>query len=173
MSNRPVLNKPITDMSAEEFKATVDIYKMLVDMADKVSQRRQTANSFYLSVNTALIGAGVYVSSAGGGAINTILLAVAGWLVSLFWIRNIETYKDLNGGKFAVITEIKKSLPLAPFAAEWEILQRGDRNSKYRSFWSKYRPFQNKYRPFHEVEVAVPLVFVLLHAVQLARLVKW
>jgi hypothetical protein len=160
-------------MSADEVKATVDIYKMLVDMADKVSQRRQTANSFYLSVNTALIGAGVYMSSAGGGAINIILLAVAGWLVSLFWIRNIETYKDLNSGKFAVITEIEKSLPLAPYTAEWETLKRGDRESKYRSFWSKYHPFQNKYRPFHEVEVAVPLVFVLLHAVQLARLVKW
>ena len=173
MDTPKVLNKPVSEMSADEFKATVDIYKMLVDMADKVSQRRQTANGFYLSVNTALIGAGVYVSSADGGAVNTMLLAIAGWLVSLYWIRNIETYKDLNAGKFAVINEIEKSLPLAPYAAEWAVLQRGEQKRADQSFWRKRNPLRSKYRPFHEVEIAVPLVFVLLHAVQLARLVKW
>ncbi|RDD97660.1 hypothetical protein DTW92_07525 [Paracoccus pantotrophus] len=37
-------------------KEVLEIYKMLVEMADRVSQRRQSANSFYLTVNTAIIG---------------------------------------------------------------------------------------------------------------------
>ena len=58
------------------------IYKLLVDMADKVSQRRQNANNFYLSVNTGIIGASAYIFSISQGAINIIIISVAGLAVS-------------------------------------------------------------------------------------------
>ena len=37
--------------SASEEKDVLEIYMMLVEMADRVSERRQSANAFYLSVN--------------------------------------------------------------------------------------------------------------------------
>jgi hypothetical protein len=157
---RTVYSKPVADMNSDEFKATIDIYKMLVDMADKVSQRRQNANNFYLSVNTALVGATAYLSGAGSGALNTALISLAGMLVCVVWMRNIESYKDLNAGKFEVITEIERSLPLAPYCAEWSVLQRSDADAK-------------RYRPFHQVEILVPIIFAMLHVAQLMRLVPW
>lgn len=152
--------KPPADWAGDDQKNVVDIYKMLVGMADKVSERRQSANNFFLSVNTALIGASAYISSVSQQSPARVLaIAVAGMLVSLVWIRNIQSYKDLNAGKFAVITEIEKHLPVSPYAAEWEYLDRGQRNGRY--------------RPFHSVEIFVPLIFLGVHALQFAFNVPW
>src|SRR5690348_11243200 len=102
--------------------AKLDIYKLLVEMADRVSQRRQAANSFYLTINTAIIGSSAYLSAfhpAWGGV---CLMALAGFCVSLLWIRNIQSYKELNEGKFHVITQLEMHLPVQPFKDEWEFL---------------------------------------------------
>jgi hypothetical protein len=155
----PLFNKPSAELNSDEFKGVIDLYKTLVDMADKVSQRRQNANNFYLTVNTALIGAASYISSVSPGASNTWVISFAGLLVSLVWKRNIDSYKDLNNGKFHVITELEKSLPIAPFRTEWDFLKRGQDTSRY--------------RPFHAVEILVPYIFAAVHAVQLVRAVSW
>ena len=40
----------------ENYKAhLLEQYKLYVEMADRISARRQTANSFFLSINTAII----------------------------------------------------------------------------------------------------------------------
>lgn len=146
-------------MSADERRSIVDIYKTLIDMADKVSQRRQNANSFYLSVNTAITGASTYLAATTSGATNVLIISLAGFLVCLLWKRNIDSYKDLNSGKFHVITEIEKSLPVAAFTAEWDVLKRGEEKSRY--------------RPFHSVETWVPYVFAGVHLLQCIRSVPW
>jgi hypothetical protein len=155
-----LFTKTPTEWTTDEQKSVTDIYKMLVDMADKVSQRRQSANNFFLSVNTALIGASAYISSVSQQSPARVLaIAAAGTLVSAVWVRNIQSYKDLNSGKFAVINEIEKQLPIAPYTAEWEYLERGQK--------------RNRYRQFHAVEILVPLVFVAVHALQFAWNIPW
>lgn len=156
-----LFNKPFGEFTDDEKKSSVEIYKMLVDMADKVSQRRQNANNFYLSVNTALIGASAYISAINPAQsiVNTVLISVAGLLVCILWKRNIDSYKDLNSGKFHVITELEKALPISPYAAEWEELERGKSKSRY--------------RPFHTVEILVPYVFLAVHVAQAIRAVPW
>jgi hypothetical protein len=147
-----VFNKPIGDITTDELKSVLDIYKLLIDMADKVSQRRQNANNFYLSVNTAITGAAAYLSATGNSGANIFIISLAGFLVCLLWKRNIDSYRDLNKGKFFVIHEIEKALPMAAFTAEWNVLQRGE-NKKL-------------YRPFHVVEVLVPFIFAAIHLAQ-------
>lgn len=155
-----LFKKAPDELSADEAKSVIEVYKMLVDMADKVSQRRQNANNFYLSVNTALIGASAYISSLSQKTpAHVLAISVAGALVCLLWMRNIQSYKDLNAGKFSVIQAIEKRLPVAPFTAEWTYLERG-LNAK-------------KYRPFHSVEVLVPVVFITVHVFQLLRSIPW
>ena len=155
-----LFNKTPTEWTPEEQKSVADIYKLLVDMADKVSQRRQSANNFFLSVNTALIGASAYISSVSQQSPARVLaIAAAGALVCVLWIRNIQSYKDLNSGKFAVINEIEKQLPISPYTAEWNYLER-DNNGR-------------RYRPFHAVEILVPCVFIAVHALQFAWNVPW
>lgn len=150
-----LFSKPPSDWTADDLKAAVDIYKMAVDMADKVSQRRQSANSFYLSVNTGLIGASAYISSFSKASHpRTGAIAFAGALICSVWWRNIQSYRDLNKGKFEVIQEMEKALPLAPYQAEWEFLERGKNREKY--------------RPFYEVEILVPIIFGCVHIWQVA-----
>jgi hypothetical protein len=137
----------------------VEIYKLLVEMADRVSERRQTANSFYLSINTAIIGASAYFTALYSSKAGVLIIAVAGLCVSALWIRNIQSYKELNEGKFHVITELEKLLPVAAFTDEWAYLHRDGRGKKY--------------RPFHTVEILVPWVFIVINAGQLFLLIDW
>ena len=82
-----------------------------------------------------------------------MILALAGLMVSLLWMRNIDSYRDLNSGKFEVINELEQALPSSPYEAEWQYLKRGQSNSTYRTF--------------HSVERLVPWVFALVHLAQL------
>lgn len=162
MSTKPddhLFNKAAARLTKDEQKSVVDIYKVLIDMADKVSQRRQNANNFYLSVNTAITGASAWLSATTNTPANVTIISIAGAIVCLLWKRNIDSYKDLNSGKFHVIQKLEKSLPIAAFTAEWEFLQRGQVKSHY--------------RPFHAVEVLVPYIFATVHLTQILRMVPW
>lgn len=150
--------KPPENWSENDSKTVVDIYKVLVDMADKVSQRRQAANSFYLSVNTAIIGASAYISTRSDWT-STDVISVAGIAISVLWARNIVSYRTLNAAKFKVINQIEEALPIAPYTAEWEYLD-PDKDGI-------------RHKPFHEVEIIVPWVFALVHLVQAVRATPW
>ncbi len=129
-------------------------YKLYVEMADRISSRRQNANSFFLSVNTALVAVVSYVSLSGAQAGRFAwVVPTAGVALSYMWYRLVRSYKDLNSGKFQVIHAIEKRLPIRPYGAEWEALGKGA-NKKL-------------YIPFTHVERAVPWVFVFIHAVAL------
>jgi hypothetical protein len=132
-------------------------YKLYVEMADRISDRRQTANSFYLALNASLTS--FYGLTATENSISTapgflIVLALAGVAISYTWHRGIRSYRDINGGKFAVIHEIEKKLPIAPYTDEWQILGEGrDRRV---------------YLPFTNIERWVPWAFVILYLLLVA-----
>jgi hypothetical protein len=158
-SRSGLIVKPYERWTTEDSNAVVDIYKVLVDMADKVSQRRQAANSFYLSVNTAIIGASAYITAVRADWTSTAVISLAGVAISILWARNIVSYRTLNAAKFKVINEIETTLPIAAYTTEWKYLD-PDRDGI-------------RHKPFHEVEIAVPWVFVLVHFVQAARAAPW
>ena len=45
----------MNDQPASVDPQVLDIYKLAVEMADRVSSRRATANAFFLTVNTGLV----------------------------------------------------------------------------------------------------------------------
>ncbi|QBK30770.1 hypothetical protein E0E05_09300 [Roseitalea porphyridii] len=142
-----------------EAKSLLEIYKMLVEMADRVSQRRQSANSFYLTVNTAIIGGAAYLSQSDFGSLDTVAVSIAGLAVCFLWRRAVTSYKSLNDAKFEVITALEARLPASPYADEWKILDvDGD---------------GNKHRPFHATEILVPFVFAFVHGAQLLAEIPW
>lgn len=124
-------------------------YKLCVEMADRVSARRQSANAFYLSISSLLLGSLAYFGGSSLGVFDTSIVALSGVSFCFLWLRNIRSYSNLNSGKFAVIIEIEKKLACRPFEAEWEALGRGKKS------W--------RYRPFKEVEVLVPVLFIALY----------
>jgi len=146
------------DGYGESYQAhSLEIYKLYVQMADNISARRQSANSFFLAVNTAIIGIVGYVGGPSGKW--NWIISLAGLVLCYAWYRLIRSYKDINSGKFKVVHEIEKELPLSPYDAEWEALGRG-KNSKL-------------YLPFTHIEIWVPAIFGALHAIVLLLSVSW
>jgi len=87
------------------------------------------------------------------------LISIAGMLICYSWYRLIRSYKDLNSGKFKVVHEIEKLLPISPFDDEWEILGRGKDKTKY--------------LPFTKIEMWVPWIFFTLHAIIFLMSIAW
>lgn len=125
----------------------LEIYKVYVEKADAISSRRQSANSFFLAVNTAVLGVIGYVARYDVGT--RLVFGIAAVLICVFWYRLIRSYKQMNSGKFKVIHEIEKELPLSPYDAEWEALGKG-KDSKL-------------YKPFTNTEMVVPWIFLICH----------
>lgn len=125
-------------------------YKLMAEMSDRLSARRGLANSFFLSVESALVATVTLADK------RTWPIAVAGIIVALAWFRLLRTYKTLNGAKFDVIHAIEARLPAQPFKDEWDILDQPD------------QPFWERYTALSTIEQIVPLVFVGLHGILLA-----
>ena len=121
-------------------------YKLYVEMADRISQRRQSANNYFLSVNILLFSALSYsMDKRFKQTVFLWLIALVGILVSLIWHRLIRSYKDMNSGKFKVIHEMEQMLGYQPYKREWEKLGEGKQKKLY--------------LPFTKIELYVPLVF--------------
>ena len=130
-------------------------YKLYVEMADRVSQRREQANRFYVSVVAAIVALLVVLArfDLDEKIWPTVFLisGIFGAALSIIWHVNIRSYRQLNGAKFAVINEMEEQLPVAGYSDEWELL----------------RPKQGpaKYFQLTRIEQFVPMVFMLLFAV--------
>lgn len=145
--------------SKEKYQAQLfEQYKLYVEMADRINSRRQSANSYFLSINTALLGFIGYVSTKDAGTLFW-LVAAAGIALSYLWYRLIRSYRDLNTAKFKVVHEIEKRLPLSLYDAEWEAMGRGNKPELY--------------KPFTHIETGVPWVFLVLHALVLLQSFPW
>lgn len=131
---------------------SLEIYKIYVGMADKISERRQSSNSFFLAINTAVIGLVSYLQLGQNGKTGSafyLVISLAGMIICYMWYRLVLSYQQINSGKFKVVHLIEQNLPLAPYDKEWDILGRGEDRSRY--------------LPFTHIEKFVPWVFFGLH----------
>jgi|SRR5208283_2558055 len=141
--------------SDEDFKRKTlfEQYKLYVEMADRISQRRAQTNQFYLTVLSALavILSLVVSNHLYQNLLNIVIFVVGfvGILFCIFWHYNIQSYNQLNTGKFKVIHEMEAMLPFAAYKREWEILGEG-KDKKI-------------YFPLTHVEKYLPLIMALLY----------
>ncbi len=163
MSISGKLNSVSKEEYGGEYRShVIEMYKLYVEMADRISTRRQSANSFFLSINTAIVAIVGYVQlgQKGGKSYDFYwIVGLAGIALCYTWYRLIRSYKGLNSGKFKVIQEIEKRLPLSPYEAEWDVIGRG-KDPKL-------------YLPFTRVETVVPWVFLVLHLIVVVRAIPW
>lgn len=127
-----------------------DQYKLAVEMADRVSARRMQANTFFLAVNTGLLTvlASLVKDKTLAGFSGALPIAALVALCFVWW-RIVQSYRQLNSGKYQVILALEDLLPLAPYAAEWQALGRGKEPKLY--------------LPLTHVENWVPKLFGLLY----------
>ena len=110
-------------------------YKIYVEMADRISGRRSTANVFFLSINSTILASVAFLFDK----IQlvepkwVILFPVIGTLVlCLVWWWLLLSYRNLNSAKYKVIGQLEKKLPSSPYwSAEWNELGKGKDIKKY------------------------------------------
>ena len=131
------------------------LFELYLATAEKVGDRRAQANSWMLSVNSAIVGLYGYLQvdkMAVGAAAKAVWLwaiPAAGVIVCLAWAALLVSYRKLNRAKFEVLAQLEADLPVPPFTREREI---------YRS---------DKRRSLSQIEILIPACFALLYAVML------
>ncbi|MFG2721974.1 hypothetical protein ACGFW5_27345 [Streptomyces sp. NPDC048416] len=134
--------------------AVFEQYKLCVEMADRVSARRNLANTFFVTLHSGLLTfLGVWLTQSHRARLSVVLL-LAGLLVLLSlctaWWFTLRSYQQLNTGKFEVIAALEERLPARAFrAAEWQAL-RGGRD------WQVYLPLTH-------VERWIPAIFAVTY----------
>jgi len=129
-------------------------YQLYIEGAEKISDRRQNANNYFITINTALItllGLSFQVNFLDSLVWMRSLISGLGIVICIIFWFLLRSYKQLNTGKFKVIHEIEKQLPLALYDYEWKILGEGKD--------------EKKYYPFSHVELLIPWVFGLLYLI--------
>ncbi len=130
-----LFRKPEKEYGDQYRAHLLDIYKRYVDSAEKTTDRRQSTNSFFLTVNTALIALTGYLQLGGGGAPQYYgIVSIAGMVLCMAWYLLIRSYRGLNRAKFEVITAMEQHLPAALFHTEWLIIRKSEKGCRYLSF---------------------------------------
>jgi hypothetical protein len=152
-----LFNNPVENFGADGATKTYDSvlleqYKLYVEMADRISARRGLTNSFFLTLNTSIVGL--------IAALNKIPTGAQGWwlaipLVAMLgecfaWFYLVRSYRLLNGAKYRVVGAFEERLPASPFwrAEWWELGEGRDR----RRYW-----------PLSHVEQWIPILFALTY----------
>ncbi|MEU2854529.1 RipA family octameric membrane protein [Streptomyces syringium] len=142
-------------------QAILDQYKLCVEMADRVSSRRNLTNTFFLSLNSAVVAV-VAATSSSRLAHMSVLVLLAGLVILLAqcaaWFVMVRSYRQLNSAKYAVIGALEERLPAFAYSrAEWGALGEG-------RDWRKYLPLTY-------VEQWVPGIFALSYFVGFCAIV--
>lgn len=129
-------------------EALLEIYKLAVEMADRISERRAVASSFFITAQSALIALVAAASKKHWAfALPGLVLAVTWWLL-------LRAYRHLNAAKFKVIQVMERQLPASPFHDEWEALKPAAGG-----------PLRDRYVELGVLERIVPLVYAVIFIV--------
>ncbi|NER19540.1 MAG: hypothetical protein F6J96_02030 [Symploca sp. SIO1C2] len=132
----------------------LEVYKLYVTSTEKVTTWRQNANTFFVSLNTIILGLQqLFSSDKNISNILIIIVPIAGVFLSVIWLFLIISFKKLNSAKYQVIHEIESqmesTLGVKPYAKERQILNANSSKFPYFSLTS--------------IERQVPVIFAFLH----------
>ena len=138
-------------MSDDDPQQRLELYRLYLATAERVSDRRAAANTWMLSVNTAVIGLYGYL---GGDRAPVppadrwlwfLAVPAVGLLLCLAWAALLASYRKLNAAKFRVLQELESELPFPVFTREQEIYKTSNR------------------KQFASVEAWIPILFTALY----------
>lgn len=147
--NPDVSPSDYTALSKKYQETIFEQYKLCVEMADRVSARRNLANTFFLSINSAVVAV-LSTMAANGLSHASRWTLVAGLVILLAqcaaWFVMVRSYRQLNAAKYKVIGMFEERLPAFAYSrAEWAMLGEG-------RDWRLYLPLTH-------VEQWVPVIF--------------
>ena len=149
------------DGVASSESVELELYKLAVEMADRISARRALANTFFLTVNTGL-------AALLGGKDLRWYVAAAGIVFAFAWWALLQSYRKLNAAKFVVINALERRLPIQLFSDEWGQLE--STKAPFR-LWPP-RDLWTWVRGYHELGTAERIVPVAFLAIYIAELIR-
>ena len=112
----------------EEKEILLEQYKLAVEMADRISARREGANKIFLSANSIIFA---FLATQTEFSTVHILITIFGSLLCFVWASIIKNYRSLNSAKYAVIHEMEEKLPWKVYTDEWQKLKNGKDKKVY------------------------------------------
>lgn len=137
------MKETMTKSSSQDKELILAQWQTCVEMANATSQRRDTMNNIFVTLNLAIIAAVSFVWD-----LKSLFVLAAGVVVCVLWMLFIRNFKLLNTAKFKVINKLEKKLPTEPFKEEWDELQK-----------------TKKYMDGTNLERVLPITFVCLYIV--------
>lgn len=131
----------IQNPETKSTKYILEQWKVCVEAANATSQRRDSMNNLFASLNLAILAAISFTWN-----MKSLVLLVAGTVLCIVWIIFINNYKLLNKEKFKVINSLECSLERQPLNDEWEALKKCE-----------------KYKDATWLERIMPIAFVLIY----------
>ncbi|MEV7283022.1 hypothetical protein AB0O01_00375 [Streptomyces sp. NPDC093252] len=135
--------------------AVFEQYKLCVEMADRVSARRNLSNTFFLALNSAIVTVLTAAFREAHSQVSVWLLLpglVIIVSVCAAWFALVRSYRLLNGAKFTVIGALEERLPAYAYSrAEWRALGEG-------RDWHRYLPLTH-------IEQWIPVIFAVAYLV--------
>lgn len=127
-----------TDCFEETCEHDFDLYKIIVDSSEKLIERRQKTNAFFITIIGSFVAIGGLLHKSGiltsQNYITTGLYSILAMLLCNSWFNLIDNYGKLNTAKFRVISQLEAFWGRKIYSAEWIALGQGNRKEKYRSF---------------------------------------
>ncbi len=137
----------------------LEIYKSQSQIINDISNRRLTANRYYILVMSGLILAfATLLQTNNEGKVKELLdevtlewlmvtVGLLGIALSWAWCRSIDAYLRLNSRRYEVLKDLESYLDYPFIANEWDML--GPRKDK-------------TYRQLSNIELSVPYIFYIL-----------
>lgn len=145
---KPLFVKSASDYGESYANHLLEQYKLYVESALRVTQWRNSMNSFLLAANTLFVTLYGFVLSKQDHPC-CFAVPIAGVLVCFAWWFLIQSHKRLSAAKFKVIHQLESRLPARLFDHEWDILVG-----------------EKKYKNVTWAESWIPVVFGLVYLVQ-------
>ena len=146
------------DSSESSQEELIDQYTTYVNTTLNVSNRRMRNNRFYvLLLSGTLAVLSVLTETKIIQEVGLLLAGLLGLALCILWYLSIVSYKQLNSGKYEVLTAMEKDLPAAPFDDEWEALDEGKN-------WRTYITHTRVERKIPGV-LAIPYTLISIYAV--------
>lgn len=120
-SEEQILEELITENPNED--TLFEQYKLYVEMANNISERRDKANKFYLALISGVLTLVSIITSIKEFAPVIIVVLISNILICWNWYQSIQSYKRLNSSKFKVINSIENKLPIKGYTVEWDLVQ--------------------------------------------------
>ena len=134
---------------ADNRHTILELYKLHVEMADRVSHRRGIANNLFIVIHTSIIlVSGLTIKYFEQFKIPLLIVMALGIALALIWKELILSYKKLNNAKFKVINKIEEDhFPIQPYVDEYD-------------YYTK-----DKRKDFFIIEKRIPIVLVAVYIV--------